>query len=466
MIRSLQLRLLLTTSLASSAILALLSLSIYYAMERRLVAEFDSGLKTKARTIAAMVEWNDGKITFDADLAQMPEFTSSKHPEFFEIWLKDGSVLARSATLQGKNLPRSAAVPDPIGLPVLLPDGHRGRQITLAFDIRVDQDELKPGAHNQTATVVLAARPMLVIQTLDDLEWLLSILCAVAVVLSGAALIFITRRAMIPVNTVAEKIGALSDLSRRLNVYSVPLELEPVVEKLNRLLGRLEESFAREKAFTADVAHELRTPLAGLATTLEVCRSRRREPEAYESALDDCRAMTLRLQTMIETLLMLARADAGQLPMKKQSVDLHQLMQECWQAVAGRAADRSISVKNNAQGDCTVQIDSDKMRMVISNLLDNAVSHANTGGSIRWSLARENDGVKIEIINTGSAVAAADAAKLFDRFYRGDQARTDTGVHCGLGLSLCKRLLGLMGGGIEIQTNSGGEFLVGVRVSV
>jgi two-component system, OmpR family, heavy metal sensor histidine kinase CusS len=463
MIRSLQLRLLLTTSLASSVILAMLSLSIYYAMQRRLVAEFDAGLKAKARTIAAMVEWNDGKITFDADLAQMPEFTNSHHPEFFEIWLKDGSVLARSATLQGKNLPRSAAVPDPTGLPALLPDGHRGRQTTLAFDIRVDQDEVKSGMKNQTATVVLAARPILVTQTLEDLGWLLSILCGVAVVLSGAALIFITRRAMIPVNTVAEKIGALSDLSRRLNVYSVPLELEPVVEKLNGLLGRLEESFAREKAFTADVAHELRTPLAGLVTTLEVCRSRRREPEAYESALDDCRAMTLRLQAMIETLLMLARADAGQLPMKKQLVDLNLLTQECWQAVAGRAAQRNISVQNSVQGDCTLQIDSDKIRMVISNLLDNAVSHANDGGSIRWLLAKENDSIKIEIANTGSAVPEADAFKLFDRFYRGDQARADTGVHCGLGLSLCKRLLGLMGGRVAIETHTGGEFLVKVR---
>jgi signal transduction histidine kinase len=226
----------------------------------------------------------------------------------------------------------------------------------------------------------------------------------------------------------------------------------------------LEESFAREKSFTADVAHELRTPLAGITTTLEVCRSRRREPDAYEQAIDECRAMTQRLQSMIETLLLLARADAGQLPMKMHPVDLNQLLRECWQAVAARAAERSLNLQSGSQADCIVQSDPDKLRMVISNLLDNAVSHANDGGSIRWVVQRENEAVVIEITNSGSAVAAGDVEKLFDRFYRGDVSRTDTGLHCGLGLSLCRRLLGLLRGYIHIQSSVGGEFKV--RVSL
>ncbi len=110
--RSLQLRLLITTSLASSAILALLGLSVYLFMWYRLLNEFDAALLGKARTVAAMVEVNASTVSFDADLEQMPEFTTEKRPDYFEIWLKDGSLLARSPSLHGKDLPRSAIDPD------------------------------------------------------------------------------------------------------------------------------------------------------------------------------------------------------------------------------------------------------------------------------------------------------------------------------------------------------------------
>jgi two-component system heavy metal sensor histidine kinase CusS len=267
---------------------------------------------------------------------------------------------------------------------------------------------------------------------------------------------------------LAGEIGSLkeTDLSRRLDATRVPSELAPVIDKLNGLLGRLDQSFSREKAFTADVAHELRTPLAGIQTTLEVCRTRPRESAQYESAIDECRTMSNRLQSLIENLLLLARADAGQLPIRKQSMDLYHLMQECWLPLLPRVEAKHLSVENTNTGNCTMQIDAEKMRIVLRNLLDNAVSYVPEGGSIRWSVARMEKEIEIQITNTGSQVGPDEAKKLFDRFWRGDQARSDTGVHCGLGLSLCQRLIRLVGGTIDIKTAMGGEFAVSIQLPV
>jgi two-component system sensor histidine kinase QseC len=467
MTRSLRIRLLLGTSIASAVILALLGFCIYAFMWHRLLAEFDAGELTKARTLAAMVEMNGPTISFDADLDQMPEFSAKRNPEFFEIWLDNGKVLARSPSLAGKQLDRSAGQSNPTGTTIVMPDGHKGRAITLQFLVHSEHDDEAPTPpSHEIATVMLVARPVEVNRALDDLSWLLTVLCTAAVMLCGIVLYRIVGRAVAPVNQLACEIESLreSDLSRQFDPRNVPTELSPVVEKLNGLLSRLDQSFARERAFTADVAHELRTPLAGLQTTLEVCRSRSRESSAYEITIDECRAMTDRLQVMIENLLLLARADSGQLPVCKRKIDLYHLMQECWLPLLPRINARNLKVENSSSGNLLVQIDAEKMRIVLGNLLDNAVTYANDGGSIRWAIDRRDNLIDICIANTGSQVNQQDASKLFDRFWRGDPSRAGTGVHCGLGLSLCQRFVSLVHGRIKVETVAGGEFSVRIEL--
>jgi len=461
--RSLRLRLLLGTSITSGAILALLGVSVYLFMWHRLLAEFDAALLTKAHTVAGMVELSDQAVGFDADFEQMPEFTRKKNPDYFEIYLSTGKVLARSPSLGNNDLPKSSDTSTSVR--TILPDGHVGRSLTMTFPVHYEHDDSNPSREShESATVVVASRPAEMNHTLEDLGWLLSILCATAVVISGISLYRIVGRAVSPVNDLATEIGSLreTDLSRRFDSQHIPAELAPVIEKLNDLLARLEESFCREKAFTADVAHELRTPLAGIKMTLDVCRSRPRESQAYESAIDECRAMTDRLQALIENLLMLARADAGQLPVRRQKADLYHLVQECWIPLLPRIEAKKLHVESNCTGDANVEIDPDKTRIILRNLLDNAVSHVNETGRIRWSIARVENRIQITVTNTGSQISPTETSRIFDRFWRGDQARTDTGTHCGLGLSLCQRLVALLNGQISVNSTVGGEFSVTV----
>ena len=282
----------------------------------------------------------------------------------------------------------------------------------------------------------------------------------------GAVLIRVVGQSLRPVTVLASEIGALreTDLSRRLASGAVPSELTSVVDKLNGLLTRLDQAFAREKAFTADVAHELRTPLAGLRSTLEVCRLRPRESSAYESAIDECRGIVDRMEAMVESLLLLARSDAGQVAIECRDADLGTLVSQTWAQFEYRASRRGLNVTRQTPSPCLAATDPDKLQIVLHNLMDNAVSYVNEGGSICINVHSIAAIPTIEIANTGSLIAASETPRLFERFWRGGDARTDVGLHCGLGLSLTQRLMSLIGGEIDIKTTSGGQFVVSLKL--
>jgi signal transduction histidine kinase len=292
------------------------------------------------------------------------------------------------------------------------------------------------------------------------------LVCATAIIVMGVVLLYVVGRCLRPVQLLAGDIGSLgeTELSRRIRADAVPTELAPVVDKLNGFLGRLEQAFVREKAFTADVSHELRTPLAGLRSTLEVCRSRPREAAAYESALDDCRGITDRMEAMVQSLLLLARSDSGQIVVDRRPVDIGRLVSDCWGAYQYRAERQGVEVTMDLRPECIAATDPDTLRIVLNNLLDNAVSYVNEKGQLSIATRAEHSAAMIEIANSGSRIAAEDATRLFDRFWRGDAARTEAGLNCGLGLSISKRLVTLLGGEIQIRSAADGKFVVSLKL--
>jgi two-component system sensor histidine kinase QseC len=458
--RSLRLRLLIGTSAATAVVLTLLGLAIYFSMWRSLLSEFDGGLLTQAQALGSMVEQHGRRLKFEFDAQQMPEFNAGPRPEYFEIRFDGEKVLARSDSLGKGNLAAGASSSAAVYQDVILPNNRCGRSLTIQLWARVDHDEDEPHdvAAAQRLELTVARDTSDLDHTLLRLGWLLVGLCAGAIVVSGAALVFVVGRAVRPVNRLAAEIESLreTDLARRLDLPDVPAELAPVVQRLNGLLGRLENAFGRERAFTADVAHELRTPLAGLVTTLEVCRSRPRDNPAYEAVIDKCRKMIDRMQAMVESLLLLARADGGQLAAVRKRVDLSLLLSECWADCQMRAEQRGLRIDWEVPSGCIVESDPDKLRIIFQNLFDNAVSYVDDGGMIRVVV----DAEAVEISNSGSKIGSEELPHLFERFWRGDQARTDTGVHCGLGLSLCRRLMELLGGQIGVNAVQGGSFVV------
>jgi two-component system, OmpR family, heavy metal sensor histidine kinase CusS len=467
MIRSLRLRLLIGTSLATAMVLSLLGVGIYYSMRQTLMSDFDEALLTQARALASMTEQEHNHVTFEFDAEEMPDFAAKNDPEFFEIWIDDDGVLGKSDSLGTGDLPRPALGPEAAFHDADLPDGRQGRWVTLRFTPPVEDTTIPETAPLRTGVLTVARNTRVLGRTLDRLRWLLLGLCAAATIVCGSVLLIVVSGAMHPVRRLAREIEALveTDLAHRFDATGVPSELAPIVERLNGLLERLYGAFGRERAFAADVAHELRTPLAGLRTTLEVCRSRQRDAATYESAMDKCISITERMQEMVQRLLLLARADARQLTVRSEPVELRKLLEDCWSHFRSRAEQRDLHMQLCPGAPFWVDSDESLLRIVVDNLLDNAVTYADEGGNISVATRSDDHFVELLLSNSGSQVDAADAPRVFDRFWRGDAARSQTGVHSGLGLSLCERLMRILNGNLFVQTERGGLFVVRLRLA-
>jgi two-component system, OmpR family, heavy metal sensor histidine kinase CusS len=464
MIRSLRMRLFLGTTLVSAIFLSILCFTILTALERTLHADFNRGLIEKARLLASLVEQEGTEVHFDYRRSLFPEFEPGDRSDYFEILL-DGKRFARSLSLEGP-LDMGTTRPPTRPTPVTLPNGREGKRVTLAFKPRVEGRDARGPEHS--AVIGLAVRTEYLTARIRELRvWVVS-LSAAATLLSGIALVLVVGHAVRPVKTLAAQIESVRISADALSPpplvsAPVPSELSPVVDRLNDLLQRLGQAFTRERAFAADVAHELRTPVAGLMTTLEVCRTRPRGSAEYEAAIDKSLGMLQRMQTMIERLLLLSRAEAGQIAVNLSSVDVHSLLLDCWQDHEAAARARGLTLELRGKEIPPVRADAELLRIIFNNLFDNAISYADAGSILRVEIVPFPDHVGISFTNTGHALKAEDVPRLQDRFWRKDAARSATGLHAGLGLSLVQRLAGLQGMKLGLRLE-GERFVVEIKV--
>lgn len=428
---SIRARLMVGTAIGVAAMFAIASVVIYWVTRSSLYAQFDDGLAARARTLSALVEQEGDAI--ETDLAR-----EEVAGEYHQLWVGD-RVLRRSRSLGSGSLRPAAAIEH-----VVLPDGRAGRQATLRFSPHQSADEV-PRAAPIEATFAVARGVEEVETATATLRRVLILVGSSATLLTLAILLLAIRIGLRPVDRLASSIAELRE-SGRLVAAASPRELQPVVARLNELLDRVEGAVARERELTADVAHELRTPLAGLRATIELARSRDRTPERYVAALDDCLAIVLQTERTITTLLALARLDAGQGGARRDEVALGELVSEVLGGIELQA--RKLVVER--AGEATWVTDRDKLRVVLANLLDNAAAYADVGGTIRIELAAK----AIVVSNTGCTLKPEDAGRVFERFWRGDQARNERG-HVGLGLALSKKLIEVQGGTLTAEVIDG-----------
>ncbi|MFH1748340.1 MAG: ATP-binding protein [Planctomycetota bacterium] len=464
--RSLRLQLLLGTALGITAVLLVSGVVLYALISRTLWDEFDQSLAAKARSLTALTEQDGDGLEFELTEISLPEFEFADHPEFYQVWLPDGTVFARSPSLLGGDLDRiSGASDSPAFQTVLLPSGHYGRLVGMTVVPR--QESVGGDANTSMKVTLVVGREIVGLQdTLARVRWMLFAVGVVAVVLSSVVLAWVVRRSLKPVDDLSIQIAEVGadDLSARIGAGGVPLELAPVVERLNDLLIRLDAAFQRERRFTGDVAHELRTPLAGLRSTLELALSRERTPESYRKTVDDCLEINLQMQRMVESLLHLARADAGQLEVQREALDLPAFIRECWNPLQDKANERGLSVEWRLAESCPVETDRDKLRLVLQNVLDNAVTHVNDAGSISIALIEESGTVSLTVGNTGNKLSSQEIRHVFERFWRSDSSYPVSAGHYGLGLPLCKAVIEQLGGSIQASTTREALFVLTIRL--
>jgi two-component system sensor histidine kinase QseC len=469
---SIRRHLLLGAAVAITAVFAALATILYVSVRTWLVAEFDRGLVAQAESLMAATEFHHGKVRIDFDGQQPAQFVGGPNAQYFELW-EAGQVVTRSPSLNSRDLPVTAPPPGRSEFRFDgLPDGAVGREIATNFELRRDPDDgeesATAGPLRASLTLVVARNTSQLSSALAQLKWLLIAACGAALLIGLAMLAWIIRRGLAPVDAIAARIAGVgrASLSDRLLIARVPRELVPVVERLNEMLSRLESAFNRERAFTADVAHELRTPLAGLETSLEVCSSRTRRPEEYQKVVGQCLSVTRSMHAMVDSLLVLARADAGGVSVSTRTFQLETLIDECWQPFVSRAGERNLTLARTGHSAESIRADRDKVRQVLQNLFDNAVSYADEGGRVTVAADRTDESLSLTVSNTGSHLTQEEADRACERFWRGDKARSLAGGHCGLGLSIARELVALMHGQIHVQSTAGGQFVVAITLPV
>ena len=269
-------------------------------------------------------------------------------------------------------------------------------------------------------------------------------------------------RALKPISEIsatAVKISA-GDLSQRISAAETQSELGQLASVLNSTFARLETAFAQQKQFASDAAHELRTPVAVMLTQTQTALNRERDATSYKQTVEACQRAAQRMRKLIESLLALARFDAGQEILKRSRFDFSKTVLECAELVQPLAEERGVKILVEAE---PIEIigDSQRLAQVVTNLLTNAIQYNNPDGEVRVQLNAENGLTVLKISDSGQGIAPEDLPRVFGRFFRGDPSRTGAG-NSGLGLAIGKAIVEAHGGTIEVASaeNVGTTFTV------
>ncbi len=463
---SLRRRLLVGTGVGTVIVLVMAGTSLYAMMRASLLREFDKALRERAVTLSALIEQKEEEILLEFTEAEMLEFQRTQRPEYFQVWRGDGTVVDKSPLLGTANLPQEELqTDDPVICPLELPGKVRGRMVTAKFTPRLD-DESSPPSRRERLTLAFARDLADVEYSLGQLRNLLTVVGVAATLASMNILVWQIRVGLKPVDQLAARISVIDErgLAARIDPRESPRELSGIVGGLNEFLGRLDAAFHREKTMTANVAHELRTPLAGIRSTLEVALSRERDAEASRQVMSECLQICTQTQRLVETLLAMARIEAGKETTHAARTEIGALLQKAWRPYAELARERKLKVEWELDNAPSIDTDAEKLQVVFANILENAAEYVDTGGTITIFAGRSNGVLRIRVTNTGRRLTNDDVPRVFDPFWRGDASRAATGTHSGLGLALCKSVVERLGGTIRAESTPIGQFAITVTL--
>lgn len=283
----------------------------------------------------------------------------------------------------------------------------------------------------------------------------------------------IAQRGIRPMAKMAAtaRVISSSNLRERIVATGYPSELTALASTFNQMLDRLEESFERISRFSADIAHDLRTPVNNIRGEAEVALARARTIDEYREVLESCLEGAVRLSELIGNLLFLARAESPLARLQRDRVDVAELLNGVREYYEASAAEGGISLTTRVGSEPVIaELDRTLVQRAVGNLISNAVAHTPPGGSVvmETTLERNNDGatVCIEVADTGMGIPLEALPRVFDRFFRVDPSRSQTSGGTGLGLAIVQGIMVLHGGNVEIASELGQGTRVTLRMPV
>lgn len=453
---------------------------LYCYMRAVLRGQFDAALAAKAHAVASLIKQEpDGRVELDFSADWMPEFGPRGRSDYFQVWREDGTSLRRSASLAGSDLAHGIGTSgSPRFSEVTLPDGRPGRCVELQVIPVPDEneeDEEEEHRGQPPATTAQARSSSICLMVAQDgsgldrtLRMLSSALVGVAVLLAVATVAIVTfavRLGLHPLEQVAQQVAAIDaeSLDIRFPTDGRPAELRPICRRLNESLERLETAFKRERRFTADVAHELRTPIAELRTLADVALKWQGDLETSAGYFRDAQEIAKQMGKIVGTLLALSRCQSGSMAIVQENVVLDEVVEEAWNSRAEQAARRDLAVSFEVPASFVLETDRTMLLTMVANLLSNAVEYTPLGGSIDCRAEANGSEARLVVSNDTDSLHLDDLACLFEPFWRKDPARTDSS-HSGLGLALVAAYADVLGG--RIETNLGPNSTLSVSLAL
>jgi signal transduction histidine kinase len=336
-----------------------------------------------------------------------------------------------------------------------LADGMRVRSVTLVVPEFAGVGEM---------TVVYSSSAERYDRLIARLSFIFITVGIAAGLLTAGAARVVARSALRPLTAAVSTVTSIDDnsLDRRVDVGPLPIELRPMAEHLNQMLSRLEQGLQQRKQFMADAAHELRTPVAALLTSMEVALRRPRDATALTEVVRECVGDVRVLRRLVEGLLEQFRADAGKSAAAVQLIDVSAVLDLCVDSVRTSARQKNVTIEAKYASDLQFVTRPQQLRSIVSNLLGNALEYNIPAGSVQLSCSIDDRALTITVRDTGKGIAADLLPHVFEPFSRGSDGVNSEAGHCGLGLYLVKSHAEALGGTCIVRSmeGNGSEFQI------
>jgi len=445
--RSITTRLVVMFALAALATFALIGAALYNVLGHELTRHQDDDLNTNLQNIRYSIERIGDAERWARVQAKMDTLTPADGRVRFWVLSDDPRFQYGKGLDEFERIYQDADGRGTISLPQ---HGHSYR--TLAMRIA-------PLAQRPAVRLIVGVDVGPFGQTLRAFLIALALLSLSAVLLVMLLGYWIARVGLQPLQRLSNEAQALrpNALSQRLQGAQLPVELSDLANAFNGALDRLEGAYQQLEAFNADVAHELRTPLANLIGGTQVALARPRGAPELRDALQSNLEELERLRSIINDMLFLARADQGEAAIGLAEVVVAQEVEktiEFFEFVLDESG-TTVQIDGEAQARATINVA--LFRRALSNLLQNAIEHSVPGSRLAVRIAQQADAVWVSVSNPGATIAAAHLPRLFDRFYRVDASRHDDGTHRGhgLGLAIVKAVANMHGGAVSAMSAGG-----------
>nr|WP_312433868.1 heavy metal sensor histidine kinase [Achromobacter sp.] len=446
-VRSMQARLTLLLGAIALLVSSLAGATLFWALKREVERQEITEVSGKLELIDHLIDMQNSASGLHDLAATFDQMRAGQGQ--LGIWIED----AQGKTVYGGTPPETLASPD--GRQVLLetPDGSRMRGLRVAMN-----DRILPGAQ---LTVAVSTRTSS--QFLYAYGTALALICALWVGATVVLAAWAVRRSMAPARRLSGQAADIQpdNLARRLPLEDTDRELHDLVRSFNRTLDRLQAAYQQMEGFNADVAHELRTPLATLINGTQVMLSAPRDAAELRDALESHLEELEDLKTLVNDMLFLARADRGERAADLAPVSLA--------AEARRVAEyyeatlEEQGVRLHCDGDATVAANRGLARRALANLISNAIKATPPGSEIVVACSRIPGGARVTVRNPGPPIPPADLPRIFDRFFRAGPTRAPRSEGHGLGLAIVRAIALMHGGEADAVSDTTGT-VVGITL--